>query len=267
MRVLEIFCEIILNQSQKFYKWFFYKNKQTEFTYFQKLRNRAAVSKQQYSQSFYNFQQAHDTIKIALARIDQIKTSIARALIIAPKNGTILQVNTRAGEFANVNPFDRKPLMIFGDISTYQLRVAVAEEDAWRIQHGAPATAFVRGNNKIRIPLTFEYIEPYIIPKQVLTGSDIERVDTRVLQIIYTFKADHYPLYIGQLLDAFVEAQPSKTIWKKRILWVFFFWFRDAVAHLLNNRTIQCQNISLTHMLHVTKNHWLHGGNNLMILF
>ena len=102
--------------------------------------------------------------------------------------------------------------MMFGDIDRYQLRVNIAEEDAWRVIKGAPATAFVRGNAAIKIPLTFSYLEPYIVPKELLTGSDTERVDTRVLQIIYTFDPKDLPVFVGQLLDVYVEAQPSGTI-------------------------------------------------------
>lgn len=186
------------------------KDKTIQFNYYKKLCDKNAVSKQEYTQAFYDMKIAQDQIEIAQANVNQLKTIIERAYIIAPKDGTILQTNARVGEFANVNPFDRIPLMIFGDTSTLQLRVTVAEEDAWRIQKAAPATAFVRGNSSITIPLKFNYIEPYIRPKQVLTGSDIERVDTRVLEIIYTFEPKDLPIYVGQLLDVYVEAQPSQ---------------------------------------------------------
>lgn len=187
-----------------------YANRKTQFTYYQNLQNKAAVSKQEYTQAFYAMKEAGNRVKLACANVNRIRTTIERSIIIAPKDGTVLQANARVGEFANVNPFDRIPLMIFGDTSTYQVRVNVAEEDAWRVIKGAQATAFVRGNASIQIPLHFSYIEPYIVPKQVLTGADVERVDTRVLQIIYTFSPHNLPIYIGQLLDVYVEAKPSK---------------------------------------------------------
>lgn len=186
-----------------------YTNLKTQFLYFKQLENKAAVSKQQYTQAYYAMKEARDRVGVATANVERIKTAITRSYIIAPIDGTVLQANARAGEFANVNPFDRVQLMIFGDTSLYQLRVNVAEEDAWRVMKGAPATAFVRGNPSLQIPLSFRYIEPYIIPKEVLTGADIERVDTRVLQVIYTFDPHNIPIYIGQLLDVYVEAKPS----------------------------------------------------------
>ena len=38
----------------------------------------------------------------------------------------------------------------------------------------------------MRFPLTYFDTEPYVIPKQSLTGSNTERVDTRVLQVLYS---------------------------------------------------------------------------------
>lgn len=187
-----------------------YENQKIQFQYYRNLKDKSAVSQQQYTQALYAMKQALEQVKVTLANIISIKTFITRSTIIAPIDGKVLQSNARLGEFANVNPFNQTSLMIFGDTRTYQLRVNVAEEDAWRVIKGSPATAFVRGNSGIQIPLSFSYIEPYIIPKQQLTGSDIERIDTRVLQIIYTFNPQDLPIYIGQLLDVYLEAKPSK---------------------------------------------------------
>ncbi len=187
-----------------------YENKKIEFHYFKSLQDKAAVSKQEYTKSYYAMKLARDRVCIAKANVQRIKTMITRSSIIAPTDGIVLQNNARVGEFANVNPFDRIPLMIFGKTNAYQIRVNIAEEDAWRVMKGAPATAFVRGNSSIQIPLQFNYIEPYIIPKQVLAGSDAERVDTRVLQIVYTLNPQNLPIYVGQLLDVYVEAKPSR---------------------------------------------------------
>jgi hypothetical protein len=35
------------------------------------------------------------------------------------------------------------------------------------------------------IPLRFVRLEPYVVPKVSLTGINVERVDTRVVQVIY----------------------------------------------------------------------------------
>jgi hypothetical protein len=41
-----------------------------------------------------------------------------------------------------------------------------------------------------------------------LTGDTTQRTDTRVLQAIYSFDPASLPLYVGQLMDVFIEAAP-----------------------------------------------------------
>jgi hypothetical protein len=69
------------------------------------------------------------------------------------------------------------------------------------------AEAQVRGNPKLKAKLSFVRIEPLVIPKRSLTGDSTERVDTRVLQIIFKIEpTEGIPLYPGQQMDVFIEA-------------------------------------------------------------
>jgi hypothetical protein len=98
--------------------------------------------------------------------------------------------------------------MLLGNVDRLHVRVDVDENDAWRIRTDAPAVAFVRGNRELHTPLQFERIEPYIVPKRSLTGESTERVDTRVLQVLYSFERGALPVYVGQQMDVFIEALP-----------------------------------------------------------
>lgn len=186
-----------------------YENAKQQFDFYDRLTCKNAVSEKAYTEAYYEKQRSEDEIKVALAMIRRLKTRIERSYVIAPKDGVVLQENIRVGEFANVNPFDNEKLLVLGDTNVMQLSVNIAEEDAWRVIPNAPGIAYVRGNSSIQIPLTFQYIEPLMVPKRTLTGSDLERVDTRVLQIIYTFEKHSYPVYVGQLLDVYLQARPS----------------------------------------------------------
>ena len=57
--------------------------------------------------------------------------------------------------------------------------------------------------------LRFVRIEPFVIPKRSLTGDSAERVDTRVLQIIFELDRPEVPLYVGQQVDVFIERAPT----------------------------------------------------------
>ncbi|HEX9593051.1 MAG TPA: hypothetical protein VGB12_06860 [bacterium] len=59
-------------------------------------------------------------------------------------------------------------------------------------------------------PLTFVRFEPFVLPKRSLTGDGTERVDTRVLQVIYRVEDDSLPLFVGQQMDVFIEAASHK---------------------------------------------------------
>jgi hypothetical protein len=76
---------------------------------------------------------------------------------------------------------------------------------------GAAARASLRGDPGQSFPLTFVRVEPYVLPKKSLTGDNTERVDTRVLQVIYAVDARERALYVGQQVDVFVDATPGTT--------------------------------------------------------
>jgi hypothetical protein len=88
------------------------------------------------------------------------------------------------------------------------VRVDVDENDAWRFQPASKAAAFVRGNRELKADLSFVRVEPYVLPKRSLTGESTERVDTRVLQVVYAFDRGVIPVYVGQQMDVFIEAKP-----------------------------------------------------------
>ena len=87
------------------------------------------------------------------------------------------------------------------------MRVDVDENNAWRVDKNLRAIASLRGNKEIRTDLTFVKFENYVIPKKSLTGDSSERVDTRVLQVIYSFPKGQLPVFVGQLMDVYIESK------------------------------------------------------------
>ncbi|MCP5506034.1 MAG: efflux RND transporter periplasmic adaptor subunit [Chlamydiales bacterium] len=186
-----------------------YQDKQSTLELYQSLKDKRAVSENEFNQVFFAAQSALKQVKELEASMEVTGTKIERSTIRAPIDGQVLQINVRVGETADVNPFDNKAHMLFGKTDPLHIRVEIDEDDAWRVEKGAPAMAFVRGNSSIKAPLKFLYIEPFIIPKTALTGDNQERVDTRVLQIVYEMNRDDLPIYPGQLLDVYIEGLPA----------------------------------------------------------
>lgn len=146
----------------------------------------------------------------ANAMVAQIDIELDRRQVRALVPGRILQVKTRPGEFAAAGVM-ATPLMLLGNHTKLHVRVDVDENDAWRFAPGAEAVAFVRGNPQLETVLRFVRTEPYVVPKVSLTGLSSERVDTRVLQVIYSFDEGALPVYVGQQMDVFIAAPPMEA--------------------------------------------------------
>ena len=148
-------------------------------------------------------------VKQAEAAVRQDEVAIERTTTRAPMDGVILQNKVRLGQYAQCGPL-ADPLMVFGGGRELHVRADVDEEDAWRVKTGDPATARQRGNSKQTFRLEFVRFEPYVIAKQSLTGAATERVDTRVLQVIYRFADASVPVFDGQQMDVFIEGTPRE---------------------------------------------------------
>lgn len=200
------------------------QDKEKQFSFYQRLKDTKAVSEQVFQQAHYAYLEAEDNLKIAQASLHEVETNIERSIIRAPIDGKILQVNIHVGEIAPVIPFisaqstwltaANGTLILMGRVIPAQVRIDIDEDDAWRYEQGSKATAFVRGNRNINFPLTFLRVEPYIIPKTSFTGVTVERVDTRVLQVLYQFDKKDMPIFLGQILDIFIESKPIEDFLK-----------------------------------------------------
>ncbi|MFM8879359.1 MAG: efflux RND transporter periplasmic adaptor subunit [Verrucomicrobiota bacterium] len=146
-------------------------------------------------------------IAAAEEAVRQAGTDLEILTVRAPRDGRLLQVNLREGEFASVK--SAEPLMLLGDVDRFQVRAEVDEQDAVLIRSQQPAVASLKGHSDLRMTLKFVRIEPYVVPKRSLTGDSLERVDTRVLQVVYAFERPAFPVYVGQQVDVFIQRPES----------------------------------------------------------
>jgi HlyD family secretion protein len=144
------------------------------------------------------------------ATLTSAQITLDRLTVQAPVDGEILQVNIRPGEFAQAGALTT-PLMVLGNLDQLHVRVDIDENDAWRFDRNSQAVAYLRGNRNFKVDLTPAYVEPYVVPKKSLTGDSTEQVDTRVLQVLYSFDRGQLPIYVGQQMDVFIEAQDDSS--------------------------------------------------------
>lgn len=152
---------------------------------------------------------AEATIHAREAELEAAETARAQRVVRAPRTSEVLAIEVRPGEYTAGGAV--APVRL-GVTDRLHVRVDIDENDAWQVRVGARAELRMRGNGARTTPLRFEYIERYVKPKTALTGASTERVDTRVLQVVYSFPADAVPLYVGQQVDVLIEvAAPSRS--------------------------------------------------------
>jgi len=136
--------------------------------------------------------------------------------IKAPDDGVILSVDAAVGGYVSpqgiydsyTQGFDPSVVM-GGPQGKLGLRCYIDEI----LVHQLPsipkmhARMFIRGTD-INIPLEYVRVQPYVSPKIELSDQRLERVDVRVLPVIFKFdKPKDINLYPGQLVDVYIEAK------------------------------------------------------------
>ncbi len=141
---------------------------------------------------------------------------LAKYAIKAPADGVILSIKTAVGSYISpqgvygtyTQGFD--PVLVMGRHESYfGLRCYIDEILISRLPHPSQIEAqmFIRGTN-VNIPLEYVRVQPYVTPKIELSNQRTERVDVRVLPVLFRFKKPKdINLYPGQLVDVYVGAK------------------------------------------------------------
>jgi len=143
--------------------------------------------------------------KVADADVSMLQTDLLQSDVKAPIDGTVLRVNARGGEFASAGAL-REGLVVMGQLTPLHIRVDVDELDAWRFDPNGKAVAVLRGGKIVEFPIEYVRTVPVVIPKRTLTGENSERIDTRVMEMIYRFTQDNPKVLPGQLLDVYIDS-------------------------------------------------------------
>ncbi len=137
------------------------------------------------------------------AEVASLKLLMDRLTVRAPRAGTVLRRDIEPGEYSTTS----HPAMIIGDLTRLAVRAQVDEEDIALVSPKGKAVARSRGGVVEEIPLVFVRIEPYARPKTDLLGTNAERVDTRVVDVVYEFQTPpRTNLFPGEAVDDYIDA-------------------------------------------------------------
>jgi multidrug resistance efflux pump len=153
---------------------------------------------------------ARASVRRAEAALAATQVELDRRTVTAPVEGRVLQVNLRLGEYASSGGEgggNSDPLMVVGDVTPLHVRGQIDEFDIARFNPAAAAYATPRGDGDRQVRLGFVRVEPLVVPKRNLTGGTSERIDTRVLEIVYAVPPGEEGLFVGQQVDLFIAAE------------------------------------------------------------
>lgn len=138
---------------------------------------------------------------------------LAKYTIKAQTDGVVLALNATQGSYVSSQgvydiytaAFD--PVMVMGAPQEYlAVRCYIDEILVSRLPPPAQIQAqlSVRGTD-VKVPLEFVRIQPYVSPKIELSNQRQEKVDLRVLPVIFRFRKVDLPMiYPGLLVDVFI---------------------------------------------------------------
>lgn len=184
---------------------------------YRSIEDPAAVSRAEVIRAEGEVTAARERVKLAEARLgsarargEAARTELARATVRAPISGEILAVNIRKGEYISTMGAQSEPFIQMGETQPLYVRVDIDEDEAARIDLGKPALVSPRGAADKQVKAAFVRAEPLVVPKRSLTNSSQERVDVRVLQVLYELPDSGGLFRVGQQIDAFIPAKGSK---------------------------------------------------------
>jgi HlyD family secretion protein len=170
---------------------------------------------------------AENAVKVAKANIEVVRkqyelaeTLLSKYTVKAPIDGAILAINAAVGSYISAQGtydtytqgFD--PVIVMGRSQTYMgVRCYIDEILISRLPQASQmhAQMFIRGTNT-SMPLEYVRVQPYVSPKIELSSQRTERVDVRVLPVIFRFeRPKDIDVYPGQLVDVYIGEKEKET--------------------------------------------------------
>ncbi len=161
-----------------------------------------------------NLEAAEKQYIAATKSYEAARALLEKYLVRAMSDGTVLAINSTVGSYASPQGIYGTYSQLFGPVvrmgkikNGLQVRCYLDEILIERLPRTPDmrATMFIHGST-IPIDLKFVRLQPNVVPKIQLSNQRTERVDLRVLPVIFNFEVPpQLMIYAGQLVDVYIE--------------------------------------------------------------
>ena len=162
---------------------------------------------------------ARANLEVGKRQYDSAASLLSKYQIKAMTSGKVLSINTALGSYISPQGVydtytgQANPIIVMGQGGDHlAVRTYVDEILIQRLPEAEKMTGYmsIRGS-EAQIPLKFMRVQPNVSPKIELSNQRTERVDVRVLPIIFSFeKPKDMTLYPGQLVDVYIAGQHAE---------------------------------------------------------
>lgn len=144
---------------------------------------------------------------------------LAKYRVQAPRDGVVFSVQAAVGSYVSpqgvFNAYTQSydPIATMGDAGDLAVRCYVDEVLVPRLPDSSRLAAkmFIRGSD-VAVPLSFVRVQPFVSPKIQLSNARTEKVDLRVLPVIFRFEPPAGTrVYPGQLVDIYLSERPTNV--------------------------------------------------------
>ena len=167
----------------------------------------------------YDIRTQENQLKALTQAYESARALLGKYVLRAPSDGVVMAVNSAVGSYvsgqgvyATYTQGQNPVIVMSGTQRQMAVRCFIDEILIHRLTTAGPihAQLAVRGTD-LKLPLEFDHVQPYVTPKIELSDQRQERVDLRVLPIVFRFTPPAgVRLYPGELVDVYIdESAPS----------------------------------------------------------
>jgi len=147
-------------------------------------------------------------LNVARTELAGTEAALEKLMIRAPIDGTVLQINGRAGELAS--PSSTQPLLVLGNVSKLRVRAEVDERDFGDIKLGQVALVRTNAFRGREIAGKVSSIAPMVDAGRISQRGQRSMTDVNVVEVVVDL-FEPGPLAVGMKVDVYFRPEGAPT--------------------------------------------------------